>query len=551
MDRVNDSRSNASRAIAALWPWLVFALAFALGPLLRMKQLSLMPGSGGDERLNNYFLENIYQFLVGNSPSLWHLQFYAPFTYIGGFSDNLFGASPIYLLFRWLTGEYDTAFQLWYLASFAANYAATYCALRMLGRSRMGSSIGALVFAFALPVTAKQNHAQLAYRFGAPLALAEFALFATHGDWRRFVRGSAWLTWQFFCTIYIGFFTLVLTVLMLAFAIIREAVKGPGSLGAALKTRVAGFRDQSRRVRLLQCGSMIAMGGALVLLFYPYAKASSMYGITRTYEQIEAMLPRPSSYLLADGSYLWSWLGKAVDISVLRWEHQLFVGLVPLVLGILGYVWGRKRLHDGMVQLMAASLVGTVLLTLHVGVSAWQLVAPLPLASAIRAVSRIELVLLFPLGYLGAVAIDQLPARLSSESLARGVALLVAVVAIAEFSLVVAPMTPKEQGRQGVARVEAFLPPDLPSDAIVFVKVGSEPGQVNDLDVMLATLFRGVATMNGYTGSTPPGCLNQYGGDPLEASRRIQSFLGATGRLDDAGEYEAIKRRVVLFDPKQ
>ena len=78
----------------------------------------------------------------------------------------------------------------------------------------------------------------------------------------------------------------------------------------------------------------------------------------------------------------------------------MFVGLVPLVLGILGYVWGRQRLQDGVVQLMAASLVGAVLLTLHVGMSAWQPLASLPLASAIRAVSRIELVLLFPLGYI-------------------------------------------------------------------------------------------------------------------------------------------------------
>lgn len=44
---------------------LVFIFAFLLGPMGQLNYLTMMPGDIGDARLNNYFLENIYQFFAG------------------------------------------------------------------------------------------------------------------------------------------------------------------------------------------------------------------------------------------------------------------------------------------------------------------------------------------------------------------------------------------------------------------------------------------------------------------------------------------------------
>ena len=177
----------------------VLIFAFILGPVRQHHGLELIPGDFGDGRLNNYFLENIYQFLIGNSPSLIHLNFFSFFPYVGGFSDNLYGASPVYLFFRSLTGESDTAFQLWFYCSYITNYISAYWGLRLLGIKPAPAIFGALIFSFALPVSAKTLHAQLGYRFSVPLAIAYFYLFLESGNIRRCLYAIAWLVWGFYC----------------------------------------------------------------------------------------------------------------------------------------------------------------------------------------------------------------------------------------------------------------------------------------------------------------------------------------------------------------
>ena len=90
-----------------------FVAAFFLGPFSDLALFTMMPGDFGDARLNNYFLENIYQYVSGGCVSLVHLGFFYPFPYVLGFSDNLFGSSPVYVIARFLTAAPDTAFQVW------------------------------------------------------------------------------------------------------------------------------------------------------------------------------------------------------------------------------------------------------------------------------------------------------------------------------------------------------------------------------------------------------------------------------------------------------
>ena len=86
-------------------PLAIFLLAFFFIPVSQLDGFAMMPGDIGDARLNNYFLENVYQFFAGNAVSLWHLSFFFPFPYVLGFSDNLFGSAPVYALARLITGK--------------------------------------------------------------------------------------------------------------------------------------------------------------------------------------------------------------------------------------------------------------------------------------------------------------------------------------------------------------------------------------------------------------------------------------------------------------
>ena len=180
---------------------VVFTVGFWLIPVTQLKNLSLMPGDLGDARLNNYFLENIYQFFAGKSESLWHLPFFYDYPYVIGFSDNLFGTAPIYLVARYLLKEYDTAFQVWFLFGYLANYLAAYFGLRKLDLKILSSAIGSFIFTFAIPATAHAGHSQLHYRFGIPLTITFFIIFLKTGQWRNLVISFGWLNWQFYAGI--------------------------------------------------------------------------------------------------------------------------------------------------------------------------------------------------------------------------------------------------------------------------------------------------------------------------------------------------------------
>ena len=186
----------------------MFLLTFFFVPMSQLNGFLLMPGDIGDARLNNYFLENIFKFFTGHVDSLWQMSFFNPFPYVIGFSDNHFGSAPVYLIVRVFGIEPDTSFQIWFLCGYLFNFAGAYFALRYLKGSVIASTIGALIFTFALPVSAHANHAQLHYRFALPLAITFFAIFLDSKQWRNLLIAHAWLVWQFYCGVYIGFFTL-------------------------------------------------------------------------------------------------------------------------------------------------------------------------------------------------------------------------------------------------------------------------------------------------------------------------------------------------------
>ena len=92
-----------------------------------------MPGNEGDGKLNCIFLENVWLYFTGGSNSLIHLPFFWPTQYVLGFSDNLWGSAPFYMLFRALGSDRMQAFQLWYHLAFIFNFTACYFVLREAG----------------------------------------------------------------------------------------------------------------------------------------------------------------------------------------------------------------------------------------------------------------------------------------------------------------------------------------------------------------------------------------------------------------------------------
>lgn len=524
--------------------WVVFglfAVAFLTVPLKKMGWLSLIPGDLGDARLNNYFLENIYQFLVGNSPSLVNLSFFYPFPYVLGFSDNLFGASPFYLIARALSAQSDTAFQIWYLAGYFVNFIAAHYALRKLGFSSIAAAVGSLIFAFALPVTAHAGHAQLHYRFGVPLAIVAFIRFLDGKNWRDAVIAFGWLVWQFYCTIYIGFFLLAFLVTMASIYCVGLLAEGNGKAKAREFFKQWTKLPARSKVRLVS--AFFALTVLMGVLFYPYLQVSVVYGAKRTLVEIASMLPRPQSYFLSDGSWLWASRSEIFAGLPMRHEHQMFFGAAPILLGVIGVLVGSRGKNGLAFPLLCGSLAVLILATLHVGgFSVWYVFARLPLASAIRAMTRIDLVFLFPVAFLSAVAVDKIRER----GWGGGLLYLVLIpVLIIEFSTASLAASSKLEWRNRIAQAESAIPENVPDKPVLFFAQSKGPFFADELDAMWVALSRGVSTLNGYSGLFPPGYSPEYGNDCAELPKRIHSYLDFSGGAKDMERYRSIARRIV------
>jgi hypothetical protein len=518
----------------------IFLFAFILGPIRQQHGLELIPGDFGDARLNNYFLENIYQFFLGNSPSLIHLNFFSFFPFVGGFSDNLFGAAPIYLFFRGLTGQSDTAYQLWIYGSYIANYFSAYWALRLLGIKPVAAIFGALIFAFSLPVFAKTLHAQLGYRFCVPLVIAYFYLFLESGNIRFFIYSVAWLVWGFYCSIYIGVFTAFFIALMaLIFLAIYLYKKKP-----IFSVYIAEWKKLPTSARFKYGLYLLILLAAMLVLMYPYVEVTLLYGFKRNYLEISTMLPTIKSYFLADLSPIWGFYsGLFGDVSM-RHEQQMFVGVFPLGLVIFSFFIPKGERQIAYWTIGSALLLA-VLLTLKVGThySLWEFISKLPLLNSLRAVSRIILVLLFPIAFICSLSIQYLIDKKSI--VANFLVFIMLIVVVSEsISSNIYVAFPKEEWRSRLRAQERRLPKDLPPDAILFFSQISSAPHIDELDAMWVSMANSKPTLNGYSGNFPSGYQFNFGSSCLEVSRRVLAYLTFTKQLDER-RYSEFMRRVV------
>lgn len=526
-------------------PLALLILTFFLLPVTMLAGLEKMPGDIGDARLNNYFLENIFQYLCGRTDSLWHLPFYSPFPYVLGFSDNLFGSAPVYLLARFIGAGADTSFQVWFLFGYVANFFAAYYALRRLNGSVVAASIGALIFAFALPTTAHAGHAQLHYRFGVPLALAFFTEFLTSKSWRSFSISGAWTVWQLYAGVYIGFFTLLLIASMGLTHFLYRYLIDKISAKSALNEFINSWRAQLTRQKIILSAEIVVLILLLLLLFYPYIQVSRLYGAKRSWDEISLMLPRPASYFLADASFLWSNSGAKAFLSLgMRHEHQMFVGLVPLLLALAGFFIGSNAKNGVTFTLMSGMLGVAVALTLCVGgFSLWYLLYKFPFASAIRAMTRIDQAFLFPVAYLSAVAIDAF--RIRMKLLWGAISILLVVLFVTEARMTTMYTSTKESWAQRMSTLDASTPPNLPKNSILFFAQRSGPPFADELDAMWVSLKHMTLTMNGYSGLNPPDYQYVYGTDCTVIPRRITSYLKFIGESGNLNLYRELMSRIV------
>lgn len=514
--------------LATLAYILLFAAAFWLGPWQFSEQFTEIPGDLGDARLNAYFLENVYQYLLGNSESLWHFGFYYPFPYTVGFSDNLFGLSPLFILFRIAGVDAYSSFLYWFMSGYVLNFASSLYVLRKLGLSPWAAGLGALVFTFGLPVTGHSGHAQLHHRFGIPLVTLFFIRFVQTKDLRNLLVSYFWLVWQFFTGVYIGFFAFLLLFGMTFCYLVFPYTRERKPLQESWNGIRGNFKALSNGNKMWLGAGFVLLSLAMIWLFYPYLQVKELYGFDRSWGEVKGMLPRIYSYIFAPSSTLWDFKFKFFNNLSMSWEHQMFPGMVPFVLGLLGLGVGLSKKSSLTFKLIVCGFLFIFAITLRTGSSWWKYFHYLPLFSAIRAMTRIDLLYLLFYGFLAGYLLDLLCKR---KPLLIGLSLLFSGLFVYESGQMRTQWNKKTRWELKENELAAvLLSQQLPKGSVFFIAQMSTPEYEHEVTSMWLALKHGYKTMNGYSGNGPEGYDNKFGKKCGEFQRRLESYQRFTDK---------------------
>ena len=524
-----------------------------LGYLLpAVGNFSMIPGDLEDARFNSVVLEHSFQWLTGQVAQLWSPNFFYPYERVLGLSDNHFGSGWSYSALRSFGLPREMAYLGWYVIGFLLNFVACGWVLRLAKFSPLASALGAFVFTFALPVLHQEGHAQLVYRFAIPMAC--FCWYRALA-WRDLMSASQAIFWcavQFMCSVYLGVFLVYcLAAMLLAFLLIRFFDKSPLAEREALDVHAAkseSSREKRARSNLwawLWYVAAIAGIASVFLLLRQYKMIASDYQLARPVDDLRSLIPTVRSYLLSDNSSLTSWIGAWIPNFSTRSEHQLFVGVGVLVFSVLG-AWTTRFGRIFFVAWLV--LIGLTVMVAEQSLYLWLL--KIPGFDAIRAVSRIILVMLFPAAVLVAAGVD----RLLQMALSQGVLLrgLLTVAMIGSLTLETVYYMPHHaavqtwQDRQRSLR--SLIKDQLPSDTILFVtQRQTEPFYITELDAMIYAQDHQLATLNGYSGSTPAGYA--YPDPCLPSDARLRAYFAFRG-VSEAKQIELLSRlRVVPLEP--
>lgn len=409
--------------------WAAVAVAFLVGfanfPMQVVGwRLDQLPGEGIDNRLNNFILEHGYRCLTGRAEGFWDAPSYYPRTRATSWSDAHIGMLPVYAGVRALGASPERAFQWHFLLSCALNFAAAAWAARRLGFGPVGAAAAAYVFAYALPVVGQTQHTQLIPRFLVPPAV----VFAWEFLWMprtwRFAACAACVVYQFYVSVYIGFFLGLMLAAGLLVAVVRCGCGLPWQ-----ELLRPGWRVWAARVAV----------AAVAFLAAKYLADAHKHGSRggTAVDGVKANAPFPVSWLTAPRNAYLHWdspWSPIPDLHTPDGEHLMLPGLVPLAAVAVGALLvvlrtGVRTPRQVAVVSAWVCLLLAVLVTQIGDVWLYKSLAEIRGVGGIRVPGRVCLVLLFPAGLAVAYLLDGLVNAAGRPG--RGPAVAAAVLGLA------------------------------------------------------------------------------------------------------------------------
>jgi hypothetical protein len=505
---------------------VIYVLIFTVGFLFVFYPALLtgfdrLPGELSDYRLTQYFLEHTWKLVSDHAytGNLYGPSMFAPYPNTLAFSENLFGAAPIYWLLRVFLRP-DIASMGWLMALSLLNFLSMIFVLRKEGAQPALAGLGGFLFAFPLYRTAQYAHAQLFPQFFTPICLWlawRFALKPSKLGWLLILIT---LYWQILCGIYLGWFLLlVLLILTITVSLVL-----PES-----RRRIGHFFYHHWRFISL---SLTTWTFLLYKFLQPYLDVKHVMG-GNSYDVIAELLPKPISWLMVPASdSLWSpilgslhhLLGISDPKAAVLLEQYNFPGSILMILtGMIVYnlLKNKNAAFGNQKKLISAFAITGLFVAFCItdfgqGVSLWRLIYQvIPGASAIRAPIRIFLTLLPCLIISGMVFLNEcLKTSRLSQSTTKCLLSCIIVLAIFEqrtmpYTYDAASVRAKDAELSQVIKQycqTAYISPfKQQNEELSFVS-----GIYAQVDAIWAGINANVPVVNGYSGYSPPGFLRTW-----------------------------------------
>jgi hypothetical protein len=498
-------------------PWLLaaFTILFFYASMVHPYLVTgTVPGDLGDARFNAYILEHTLQRVGTRNLSYISPGMFYPYPGTIFLSDTHIGSVAFYIFFRFLGISEFPSFTLWFFTGYFLTFAASYYALLQLKFKPFVAVAAAIIFTFSLPSLAQFGHAQLVYRFGIPLAFLSLLNYLRTGLVKHVFSLIAWISLQLLCSIYTGMFLVLVLIPVAAWSLVLNRHARP--LSALLRLSLLDARsfvqDPSvRRWAMLLLAAIPAIGA--ILLLSAYHRWSAMYGLGRGWKEIATMVPRPQSYLLMDIMPYWKAIYETfvgADVPA-RHEHNMFMGFGAFSLFLVGaaaIVAGNvPRYQDNLTKATLLALVSLfAVLTMFGNDTLYFFLTYIPGLNSIRSVTRIIVVLMFPVAIVVATGVD---AMLQSRprppaSLAACILLTVSLLEIFMAGHGGFPISESERRTDAIVDDARRRSTGI-ANPILFVMEGDEAPYKAHLDAMFAAQKLGWPTVNGYSGNGVPG----------------------------------------------
>ena len=490
-------------AVGAVGLWLQHRHQFLSG-------FDLFPGPRGDTRLIAYLCEHWYQALHGRAEWLSPAMFY-PAKGSLGYTDALLLFVPPYSLLRAAGLDIFTALAVTVVAfnflNFVAGFALLFNALRFRWLTAVA---GALFFAFNNPKLAQPDHLQLqpvwllAVVAGCVVVFfRDASLLSPRRALGLLALAGLTLDLQLLTAFYLGWFLIFWSGLLLGLVVCFRQTRE--WLVAAL-----------RRHCWAALGAVALTVAGLVPFLIIYLPAAGEVG-GWPYDTALRYIPELRSYLLmADGNFVWSRLTETILRAAGNgpdWGRRVGIGLVPTAVWLGLSVFAVKaRLRRPFLALAILAVNQLVVLALQYhGHSLWHVIYKIvPGAQGIRAVSRFMIVAALPMSVAFAFAVECAQQWMGRH--AGRHAALVALVAggvFEQFSSGEGEFYSIRAENARLQRLAAKLPDGCAAFYVTAHRPGDQPldsfqNQQWMHDAMLVSILRGVPTLNGRSGKSPP-----------------------------------------------